>query len=120
MIGRAHERGRALLVVRVSGKLNGEYTAATAWIDTAFDGHSVLSLELIRELELDSLAQTEAILADGSKITLETFLCYAEWFGEIVPLQVIANDGRFPLLGTGLLHQRILHVDYRMQIVTLD
>ena len=116
MIGTVDDRGSSLLDVRVSGKLNGEYTAVTAWIDV----HLVLSLELIRELELDSLAQTEAILADGSKITLETFLCYAEWFGEIVPLQVIANDGRFPLLGTGLLHQRILHVDYRMQIVTLD
>ena len=116
MIGTVDDRGSSLLEVRVNGKLNAEYTSVTAWID----GHLVLSVELIRELELDSLAQTEAILADGSKITLETFLCYAEWFGEIVPLQVIANDGRFPLLGTGLLQQRILHVDYRMQIVTLD
>ncbi len=82
MIGTVDERGRALLDVRVSGKLSGEYTAVTAWIDTAFDGHLVLSMELIKELELDSLAQAEAILADGSRIILETFLCYAEWFGD--------------------------------------
>ena len=120
MIGTVDQSGRALLDVQISGKLNGEYTAVTTWIDTAFDGHLVLSLELIKELEMDSLAQTEAILADGSRVILETFFCCVEWFGERLPLQVIANDGRFPLLGTGLLQQRILHFNYRKQTVTLD
>jgi hypothetical protein len=39
MIGRVDERGRALVDIRVSNELNGEYTEVTAWIDTAFDGH---------------------------------------------------------------------------------
>ena len=120
MIGTVDERGRALLVVRISNELKGDYTAVTTWIDTAFDGHLVLSLELIRELELDSLVETEAILADGSRVSLETFFCCVEWFGEKRPLQVIANDGRFPLLGTGLLEQRVLHIDYRAKTLTLD
>ncbi len=79
-----------------------------------------MALELIKELELDSLVETEAILADGSKVTLETFVCYVDWFGERLPLQVIANDGRFPLLGTGLLEQRALLIDDRQKTVTLD
>ena len=120
MIGRVDERGRALLDLRVSNTRHGEYSTVTAWIDTAFDGHLVFSWELIKDLELDSLVETEAILADGSKVTLETFVCFIEWFGEQVPLQVIANDGRFPLLGTGLLDQRALHVDYRLKTVALD
>jgi hypothetical protein len=55
---------------------------------------------LIRDLELDSLARTEGILADGSTVTLETYFCFVEWFGTKVALQVVANDGRFSLLGT--------------------
>ena len=120
MIGRVDERGRALLDIGVSNKLHGEYATVTAWIDTAFDGHLVFSWELIKDLELDSLVETDAILADGSRVTLETFVCFVEWFGQRMPLQVIANDGRFPLLGTGLLDQRSLHVDYRLKKVALD
>ena len=119
MIGRV-DQGRALLDIRISNKLNGEYAVVTAWIDTAFDGHLVLSLELIHELELESLVETEAILADGSRVTLETFVCFVDWFDERLPLQVIANDGRFPLLGTGLLEERVLRIDYRSKTVVLD
>jgi len=120
VIGSIDQKGRALLDVRISRKVDGEYIAVTTWIDTAFDGHLVLPLELIRELELDSLAQTDAILADGSRVTLEAFFCCIDWFGERRPIQIIANDGRFPLPGTGLLEERVLHIDYQRKTVALD
>lgn len=41
-------------------------------------------------------------------------------FGEKLPLQVIAKDGRFPLLGTSLLERRVLHIDYQKKRVSLD
>jgi len=118
--GRVDERGRALLDVPVSNKPDGDYVPVTAWIDTAFDGHFVFSKELITKLELESLVETEGILADGSKVTLETFICYVDWFGGRIPIQVIANEGQFPLLGTGLLEQRILHIDYPRRELSLD
>ena len=120
MMGIVDQSGRAILDVRIGSQRNGTYANVTTWIDTAFDGHLVLSLELIMELQLDSLVETEAILADGSRVTLNTFLCYVEWFGQQVVTQVIANDGRFPLLGTGLLQDCVLHIDYRRKSVTLD
>ncbi len=120
MIGRVDSSGRALMDVPISHTQDGEYTEVTTWIDTAFDGHLVLSLGRIQELKLHSLAETEAILADGSRVTLETFLCYVDWFGNRQPLQVIANEGRYPLLGTGLLDQRVLHVDYQKKTVAID
>lgn len=120
MIGRVDERSRALLDILVSNKLRNEPSTVTAWIDTAFDGHLVFSSELIKDLELEPLVETEAILADGSKVMLETFVCFIEWFGQKMPIQVIANDGQFPLLGTGLLEMRSLHVDYRLKTVVLD
>ena len=84
-----------------------------AWIDTAFDGHFVFSSTLIENPGLDTLVETEAILADGTKVTLETFVAYLDWFGEIIPVQVVSNEGQFPLLGTALLRERRLVVDFR-------
>ncbi len=120
MIGQVDENGRALLEVSVARKLNGQCVPVTAWIDTAFDGHLIFSTNLIEELELDSLVETEAILADGSRVSWETFVCFVDWFGKRVLLQVIANDGRFPLLGTGLLDRRVLHIDYAAKELRLD
>lgn len=112
MIGAVDNDGRALLDVSISNASDGAYRPVTTWIDTALDGHLVFPLHLIEELGLDTLAETEALLADGSMVTLDTFVCFVDWFGRRAPLQVIANDGRFPLLGTGLLEGRVLHVDY--------
>ena len=120
MNGNVDDKGRALLDVLVGSKLSGQYTPVTTWIDTAFDGHLVFPQELIERLQLEALVETEAILADGSKVTLETFFCYVDWFGSRLPLQVIANDGRFPLLGTGLLEQRVLHIDYGKKVLSVD
>ena len=92
----------------------------TAWIDTAFDGHLVFPLSLVEELKLESLVDTEATLADGRTVALETFVCYLDWFGRVIPLQVIANAGKLPLLGTGLLDKHVLHVDYVNKQLTLD
>jgi predicted aspartyl protease len=80
MIGRVDQNGKALVEVEIASRLNGPSTSLTVWIDTAFDGHLVMSTELIKDLELDSLVETEAILADGSRVTLETYLCYVQDF----------------------------------------
>ena len=47
MIGYVDDRGRALLEVRVSNGLGGNYVPVTTWIDTAFDGHLVFSRKRI-------------------------------------------------------------------------
>lgn len=109
-----------MLEVAVGKTSSSPRVSVTTWIDTAFDGHLVFSRALIEELDLEVLVETDAILADGSRVILETFVCYLDWFGESVPLQVIANDGRFPLLGTGLLENRVLHIDYARKQLTLD
>jgi predicted aspartyl protease len=119
MIGKVDDHGRALLDVRISGKSYGDYSTVTTWVDTAFDGHLVFSISLIKELELEYLAETEAILADGSRTALDTYVCFIEWFGERRALQVVANEGRFPLLGIGKLENRILNVDYSIRTLSL-
>jgi clan AA aspartic protease len=112
VIGYVDDSGRALLEISMAGSADGPWSPLVAWIDTAFDGHLVLSPQLVEELNLDTLAQTEAILADGSKVLLEAYLSYVDWFGEVIPVQVIASDGRYPLLGIGLLTRQVLHINY--------
>lgn len=74
MKGRVDKNNRALSKVAVRAELRGTAMTIDAWVDTACDGHFVFSTALIKELGLETLVETEAILADGTKVTLETFV----------------------------------------------
>ena len=119
MNGHVDDQKRAIMRVEVQSSLSAGLEPVDAWIDTAFDGHFVFSSNLIKELGLDTLVETEAILADGSKVPLQTYVCYLEWFGKTIAAQVIENEGRFPLLGTALMGDLRLVVDYPAKRVNL-
>lgn len=91
----------------------------TAWVDTAFDGHLVFPESLILHLGLQRLSKTEATLADGGVVVLQSYFCYMNWFGTMVPLQVVASDSGMPLMGTALLTDRVLHIDYHRKELSL-
>ncbi len=113
MKGLVDDSLRVLIDVRVSANASTPGVPITVWIDTAFNGHLVCNRALIQQLGLIQSAATEAVLADGSRITLESYMAYVEWFGTEVVAQVIANDGGLPLLGTELLAERLLQIDYK-------
>ena len=114
------ESRRALLELRI-GKMPAEVTRlVTGWVDTAFDGFLVFSHELIESLGLHQEATTEAILADGTRVTLDSYCCYIDGFGEVVAAQVIANKGQLPLIGTELLADRQLSIDYGAGTLLLE
>ena len=117
MTGRVDDSLRALVDVAIRRTESEAPSVLPVWIDTAFNGFLVFPQELIEELGLQQEAATDAILADGSRVTLESFVCYIEWFGEVVPAQVIGNNGKLPLLGTELLAKRKLLIDYIASIV---
>ncbi|MEZ6099465.1 MAG: hypothetical protein R3E01_10875 [Pirellulaceae bacterium] len=120
MIGFVDEELRALLQVQVSAEKGGEKTPLDVWVDTAFNGGLVIPRDRIAVLGLSKSSSTEAILADGQLVELETFACYLDWFGTEYRTQVIANDGQFPLLGTMLLAKRRLLVDYSKRALSLE
>jgi clan AA aspartic protease len=111
---------RALLDVSVAAAKEGEKQVLRAWIDTAFNGGLVVPRQHVERLGLKQASTTQAVLADGRSIDLETFTCHLEWFGDECRTQVIANDGEFPLLGTLLLADRKLTIDYKLKTVVLD
>jgi len=118
--GRVDESLRALLDIAIRRTPSEAPTVVTAWIDTAFNGFLVFPHETIKELGLQQEAATDAVLADGTRVTLESFACHVEWFGEIAPAQVIGNNGKLPLLGTELLVKRKLLIDYVTGVVSIS
>jgi clan AA aspartic protease len=111
---------RALLDLSVAASKDGPKQRFMAWIDTAFNGSLVMPRQYIDRLGLEQASTTQAILADGRSVDLETFTCHLEWFDNVYRTQVVANDGEFPLLGTVLLAGRKLTIDYKMKTVVLD
>lgn len=111
---------RALIDVSVSASKAGARQSLQVWIDTAFNGGLVIPRQQIEQLGLKQGSTTQAILADGNTVDLETYTCYLDWFGQVHRTQVVANDGQTPLLGTMLLDQRQLSIDYAQKTLSLS
>ena len=120
MNGVVDEFGRALVTLRIRANRDAEPTDVKAWIDTAFNGELVIPRRVIKAAELEQSAGIEARLADGNAVMLESFTCFLNWFDEDRAVEVIANDGEFPLLGIGLLIGHRLVVDYTQLTVTIE
>jgi clan AA aspartic protease len=120
MNGFIDENGRALLSVDVRPNPTSDVVAIEVWVDTGFTGDLVLPQNAIDSLGLDRSGSVDAILADGSQIELDTYTCFVNWFGEERRLEVVANEGDYPLLGVGLLLGLELRVNYHTLELTLD
>lgn len=114
------DAGRALVTVLIRQSDVSGPREIKAWIDTGFTGELVLPQRLIEEMCLPQSGTVTAVLADGSQITLTRYTCLIEWFGDSRGLEVIANDGEYPLLGVGLLLGHDLYVSYRNGAIKFD
>ncbi len=119
MNGHVDNDGRALVTVSVRPSDDAASHEVEAWIDTGFNGDLVLPQQQIDDLRLPPSGTVKAILADGSEIALKRYACLIDWFGEKRDLEVVANDGEFPLLGVGLLADHDLHISYRTGKITI-
>lgn len=119
MRGFVDDQLRALVSVSVAATKGGKRTEFAAWIDTAFNRGLVIPRQQIELLGLVKESSAEAVLADGKTAELETFACFFDWFGATYETQVVANDGNYPLLGTALLADRKLEIDYKARSVIL-
>jgi clan AA aspartic protease len=119
MKGFVDEKLRALLRVPLSASRDGIRQDVLVWIDTAFNGGLVLPRKQVAELGLVKESTAEAILADGQLVELETFACFCEWFSNSYATQIVASDSEYPLLGTMLLDDRHLNIDYKAKTVEL-
>jgi clan AA aspartic protease len=114
------EENRAMVEVHVANHAKAPRQIIHAWIDTAFDGHLVMPKEEIERLGLGVLADTDAVLADGSTTRLRCYYCVVDWMDQTIPVQVVENNGSLPLIGTGLLSGADLRINYRTGVCTLS
>ena len=76
---------------------------AEAIVDTGFNGALTLPPDLITKLNLHSTGRSEAVLADGSKVSVDLFEALVLWNGRLLRVPVGAADSD-PLLGMALLY----------------
>jgi len=74
----------------------------------------------IERLGLGVLADTDAILADGTTTRLRCYYCVVDWMDQTIPIQVVENVGNLPLIGTALLAMVDLRINYRDRVCTLS
>jgi len=106
-------QNRAMLEVSIAAHARSKRENIEAWLDTAFDGHLVMPKSEIVRLGLGVLADTDAVLADGSTTRLRCYYCVVDWLGETIPIQVVENAGSLPLVGTALLCLADVRINYR-------
>ena len=114
------QENRAMVEVHIASHAKAKRQTVHAWIDTAFDGHLVLPKSEIDILGLGLIANTDAILADGSTAHLRCYYCVVDWLDQIIPVQVVENAGNLPLVGTALLSMVDLRINYRSGVCTLS
>ena len=113
MTGNVDQAGRALLGLELKNPVSTESRELELWIDTAFDGDIALPRDLIQALGLVPAARVLAILADGSEAELVTFTAEINWFGERRRVEIVAKNGKTPLLGVALMLGHKLTIDYK-------
>lgn len=110
---------RALVKIPMGASMSAPRQEVTCWVDTALNGNLVLPKNVIADLGLQRESISKAILADGCVVSLETFGCSFEWFGNTYQTQVFASDTALPLLGKMLLENHRFIIDYEAKTVEL-
>jgi clan AA aspartic protease len=92
----------------------------SALIDTGFNGALMLSLPAALQigLRLSNMVQVE--LADGSIKKEFVFEANAVLDGETIPVDVLLTSSDENLVGTALLQNQNLQIDFKNQVITLD
>ena len=80
-------------------------------VDTGFEGFLTLPPDAIAELELPYLIQISANLANNSSVMTDVHLATVVWNGIEREIAVLSM-GRRPLIGTALLDQYHLSIDF--------
>lgn len=120
MNGVVDRNGRALLTISLRGAPEAVPQDTQVWVDSGFTGDLVLPQPLIDQLRLEPGLAVRAVLADGRKSDLNTFVAWVDWFGEILEVEVISGTGNAALLGVTMLLGHRLTIDYREMNLSLN
>jgi clan AA aspartic protease len=99
------------------------YTRATrtweAWIDTGFTASLILTPEQAADLNLPRLTSTEAAIADGSKVLMDSVLCEIDWLGKTYIVHALVTPGKSAMVGLNLIDDCRLTIDFPARTVEI-
>ena len=80
-------------------------------VDTGFEGFLTLPISVVTDLSLPYLGQIKATLADNARIATNMHEAVILWHGmeRVIP---VLSMGRRPLIGTALLQDYHLSIDF--------
>ena len=81
-------------------------------IDTGFDGGLLLPASMAEGLRLPIIGERECLIVGGAILTNFTSLVEIDWMGSRYVTEVILSEGDDCLIGTSLLRQTRLKIDY--------
>lgn len=110
MEGRIDNLGRPVVEVTISGR-RGDITCP-AIIDTGFDGEICLPVEVAVQLGLELAGIQSVMLADGTIKKELVFIGKVSLGKREEEARIILTEARDTLLGTGLLWDSKLEIDF--------
>jgi clan AA aspartic protease len=100
------------IIIPVTFLLSAEMIFSVEFVlDTGFNGYLTLPVNAVGAMNLPLFSTTATILADGSQSSIPTHIATIDWHGQELLVPVLAMGGK-PLLGTGLLEQCRLVVEF--------
>ncbi len=106
----ARREARVTLELRAS---DGQFQSIAGVVDTGFNGHLTLPLDVIRRLELEPRVPTNVTLATGVRSRLNTWSGQVRWHDGPRTIRILESEG-MPLLGMELLQDSQLVVQVRV------
>ncbi|MBS1797893.1 MAG: clan AA aspartic protease [Acidobacteria bacterium] len=88
-------------------------------IDTGFNGALCLPRSLMPELGLKKISEEEIFGIGLHTEVVDIAIAKIMWFGRETEIAVIINDGDDRLLGSELLDEKILNINYRKKKVSI-
>ena len=102
--------GQAVVEVILKGSRTDIVDKAV--IDTGFDGDICLPVHLAIQLGLELKSVQVVELADGSRKNELVFTGFITVNGEKSEIEILLTNSKDTLLGTGLLYDKILKIDF--------
>lgn len=112
------EHGHPLVETEVRGSRTA--VKVSALLDSGFDGELCLPIEAAVPLGLELVAVQTVEFADGSTKKEFVFDGRMQWEGELRQIQVYLTAAEQALMGTGLLIDRLVTLDFRSGVVRIE
>jgi clan AA aspartic protease len=114
-IGWVDANGEAIVPIALAAGVTINFV-----IDTGFDGELLLPASVAETLLLPIIGERECLVVGGAILTNFTSLVEIDWMGSPRVTEVILSEGDDYLVGTSLLRQTRLKIDYIARSVVIE